>query len=267
MSENLLQIKPISEMPLVRRDAPVPLGSEAPSAALISLRLRQEHGGFRDHARGSRGRGLPARERGRGRASRHHQHVRLHRGCEARIHRYDSGSRPVERSGRSRNPGGGGLSGRALPGRTRPGVARGGPVHRHARVRSAPCALERRARRRARGVLRHAYGLRQEAAAHPRRTGAERLSESRRGLLAALHVLRDPQISRQVPLAPARSAHRRSERAGRGGRAGGEPSRAGDHELRGGLGPGLLARAAARRVEQAWMASTGSACSTTTRAG
>ena len=37
MSENLLQIKPISEMPLVRRDAPVPLGSEAPSAALISL--------------------------------------------------------------------------------------------------------------------------------------------------------------------------------------------------------------------------------------
>ncbi len=37
MSENLLQIQPISEMPLVRRDAPVPLGSEAPSAALISL--------------------------------------------------------------------------------------------------------------------------------------------------------------------------------------------------------------------------------------
>ena len=37
MSESLLQIQPISEMPLVRRDAPVPLGSEAPSAALISL--------------------------------------------------------------------------------------------------------------------------------------------------------------------------------------------------------------------------------------
>ena len=37
MSESLLQIKPISEMPLVRRDAPVPLGPEAPSAALISL--------------------------------------------------------------------------------------------------------------------------------------------------------------------------------------------------------------------------------------
>ena len=37
MSENLLQIKPISEMPLVRRDAPVPMGPEAPGAALISL--------------------------------------------------------------------------------------------------------------------------------------------------------------------------------------------------------------------------------------
>ncbi len=37
MSGELLQIKPISEMPLVRRDAPIPLGSEAPSAALISL--------------------------------------------------------------------------------------------------------------------------------------------------------------------------------------------------------------------------------------
>ena len=37
MSENLLQIKPISEMPLVRRDAPEPMGPEAPSAALISL--------------------------------------------------------------------------------------------------------------------------------------------------------------------------------------------------------------------------------------
>ncbi len=37
MSGNLLQIKPISEMPLVRRDAPVPMGPEAPRAALISL--------------------------------------------------------------------------------------------------------------------------------------------------------------------------------------------------------------------------------------
>ncbi|MCY4381721.1 MAG: 30S ribosomal protein S12 methylthiotransferase RimO [Nitrospinae bacterium] len=37
MSENLLQIQPISEMPLVRRDAPVPMGPEAPGAALISL--------------------------------------------------------------------------------------------------------------------------------------------------------------------------------------------------------------------------------------
>ena len=37
MSESLLQIKPISEMPLVRRDAPFPLGPEAPRAALISL--------------------------------------------------------------------------------------------------------------------------------------------------------------------------------------------------------------------------------------
>ena len=37
MSESLLQIQPISEMPLVRRDAPVPLGPEAPRAALISL--------------------------------------------------------------------------------------------------------------------------------------------------------------------------------------------------------------------------------------
>lgn len=37
MSENLLQIRPISEMPLVRLDAPIPLGPEAPRAALISL--------------------------------------------------------------------------------------------------------------------------------------------------------------------------------------------------------------------------------------
>ena len=37
MSSDLLQIKPISEMPLVRRDAPVPMGPEAPGAALISL--------------------------------------------------------------------------------------------------------------------------------------------------------------------------------------------------------------------------------------
>ena len=37
MSENLLQIQPISEMPLVRRDAPEPMGPDAPSAALISL--------------------------------------------------------------------------------------------------------------------------------------------------------------------------------------------------------------------------------------
>ena len=37
MNENLLQIQPISEMPLVRRDAPVPMGPEAPGAALISL--------------------------------------------------------------------------------------------------------------------------------------------------------------------------------------------------------------------------------------
>lgn len=37
MSENLLQIQPISEMPLVRRDSAPPLAPDAPAAALISL--------------------------------------------------------------------------------------------------------------------------------------------------------------------------------------------------------------------------------------
>ena len=235
MSENLLQIQPISEMPLVRRDAPVPDGAGcAPGRAHIA-RLRQEHRGFRDHARRSRGRGLQARERRGGRAGRHRQHVRLHRGREARIHRHDPGSRPAQGSGRSRNPGGGGLSGRALPGRTRPGPARGGPVHRNARVRPPAGTPGRRTRRRARGVLGHPDGLRQEAAAHPRRAGPERLSQGGRGLLAALHLLRDPQVPRQVPLAPARPGGGRGARAGRGGRARGEPARAGDHELRRGL--------------------------------
>ena len=180
MSESLLHIKPISEMPLVRRDAPVPLGPEAPSAALISLGCAKNTVDSEIMLAALAGAGY------RLVSDAEDAQVAIINTCgfieDAKRESIDTilEVAQLKESGDLETLVVAGCLAERYLGRTRPGAARGGPVHRHARVRSTPCAIERRARRRARGVLRHFDGLRQEAAAHPRGTGAERGSRPRK---------------------------------------------------------------------------------------